>query len=220
MSRNGVSMVETQESTRRGKSRKIRAILAGGLVLGVGTALTLAAWNDSEFATGTFTAGSFNLEGSTTDATAAFDDHPDAGSAAGLTFTLPLADNMSPAEVVYAPFWVRLDDATTSPATLAAGLINSSGANAATVSYEVYALASNTASCDAGGIGGGTLVSHGADLTTVDTDSSVALPIGTPPSTAGEATQLCFVLTAPAQADLTPGVATTVTWEFQATSTS
>ena len=41
----------------------IRAILAGGLVLGVGAAVTLAAWNDSEFVTGTFTAGTFNLRG-------------------------------------------------------------------------------------------------------------------------------------------------------------
>ncbi|WP_427996674.1 SipW-dependent-type signal peptide-containing protein, partial [Xanthomonas hortorum] len=31
--------------------RKIYAVLAGGLVVGVGSALTLAAWNDSEFAT-------------------------------------------------------------------------------------------------------------------------------------------------------------------------
>ena len=42
---------------RRRRSRMIRAILAGGLVLGVGTAVTLAAWNDSEFVTGTFTVG-------------------------------------------------------------------------------------------------------------------------------------------------------------------
>ena len=57
-------------------NRKILAVLAGGLVLGVGVAVTLAAWNDSEFATGTFTAGSFNLEGSTTgDTDAAYSDH-------------------------------------------------------------------------------------------------------------------------------------------------
>jgi len=53
--------------------RKVRAVLAGGLVLGVGAAVTLAAWNDSEFATGTFTAGTFNLEGSTDGTT--FTDH-------------------------------------------------------------------------------------------------------------------------------------------------
>ena len=60
---------------RRRRSRMIRAILAGGLVLGVGAAVTLAAWNDSEFVTGTFTAGTFNMQGSTTDGTT-FTDHP------------------------------------------------------------------------------------------------------------------------------------------------
>ncbi|MFF2372208.1 SipW-dependent-type signal peptide-containing protein [Agromyces sp. NPDC058110] len=90
-------------STRR---RKILAILAGGLVLGVGTALTLAAWNDSEFATGTFTAGSFNLEGSTDGTT--FEEHETAGAAAPLTFSLGF-DALAPGDVVTAPFAVQLD---------------------------------------------------------------------------------------------------------------
>ncbi|GEC74299.1 SipW-dependent-type signal peptide-containing protein [Microbacterium maritypicum] len=87
--------------------RKVLAVLAGGLVLGVGTAVTLAAWNDSEFANGTFTAGAFNLQGST-DGTA-YADHDSAGSAATLAFTLPagLVGNMSPTSSVYAGFWVR-----------------------------------------------------------------------------------------------------------------
>lgn len=56
--------MDTVTPTTRNR-RKVLAVLAGGLVLGVGAAITLAAWNDSEFATGTFTAGSFNLQGST-----------------------------------------------------------------------------------------------------------------------------------------------------------
>lgn len=101
--------------------RKVLAVLAGGLVLGVGIGVTLAAWNDSEFATGTFTAGSFNLEGSTTSAGAGYDDHNvDLGqTAAALVFELPaVASSMSPGDVVYAPFWVRLDSTTTNSATL------------------------------------------------------------------------------------------------------
>ena len=54
-----------QKTEERGlRSRKVRAILAGGLVLGLGAAVTLAAWNDSEFAKGTFTSGSLNIQGS------------------------------------------------------------------------------------------------------------------------------------------------------------
>src|SRR5690554_345843 len=99
-------LMTDQQPKRR--ARKIKAILAGGLVLGVGGAITLAAWNDSEFATGTFTAGQFNLEGSTDNTT--WDDH-DAAPGAALDFTLA-ADNLSPDDVVYAAFAVRLDAAT------------------------------------------------------------------------------------------------------------
>lgn len=44
--------------------RKIAAVLAGGLVLGIGAAATMAAWTDSQAATATFTSGVFALESS------------------------------------------------------------------------------------------------------------------------------------------------------------
>ncbi|SFH86076.1 hypothetical protein E3O11_09355 [Cryobacterium levicorallinum] len=50
--------------SRQKRNRRIRAVLAGGLVLGLGAAVTLAAWNDSEFARGSFAASGFNLVGS------------------------------------------------------------------------------------------------------------------------------------------------------------
>lgn len=46
---------------RRLRSRRIRAILAGGLVFGVGAAATIAAWTDQELATTTITAGTFSI---------------------------------------------------------------------------------------------------------------------------------------------------------------
>jgi predicted ribosomally synthesized peptide with SipW-like signal peptide len=39
----------------------VRALLAGGLVLGVGATATIAAWTDQELATSTVTAGSFSI---------------------------------------------------------------------------------------------------------------------------------------------------------------
>lgn len=45
--------------------RKIAAVLAGGLVLGIGATATMAAWTDSQYATATFTSGVFVLESST-----------------------------------------------------------------------------------------------------------------------------------------------------------
>ena len=207
-------MTSTATSSTRTR-RKVLAVLAGGLVLGVGAAITLAAWNDSEFATGTFTAGSFNLQGSTTSATNGFSDHnvTKGDTAASLSFSAPFS-NLTPGDVVYAPFWVRLDNTTTNDATLVASTGAGTGANAANVSYSVYSIAP-TAACDPTATSG-TLVASGTDLTTFTAGSSVALTKGATAGTAGTAAQLCFVVTA--KSSLAQGGSATGTWSFTATS--
>ncbi len=188
-------------------------------MLGVGIGVTLAAWNDSESATGTFTAGAFNLEGSTTSATAGYASHNvDAGDAAAtLAFTLPaVASSMSPGDVVYAPFWVRLDSTTTNSATLLpTGVTAGTGGNEANLSYSVTAIAP-AATCGAGATG--TVVASGATLAAQTGATSVALAEGTPAGTAGVPVQLCFAVTA--GAGLVQATAATATWEFTATSTA
>lgn len=197
--------------------RKVLAILAGGLVLGVGVAVTLAAWNDSEFATGTFTAGSFNLEGSTTSATTGYTDHnvDEGNAAAPLTFQLPdVASSMSPGDVVYAPFWVRLDETTTNDASLlAAGITPGTGGNEAHLSYTVTAI-DPADTCDAAA--SGTSVATGATLSTQTGTAPVSLTKGAAPATAGTAVQLCFAVTA--GTGLVEGAPATATWKFTATS--
>lgn len=199
-------------NTKATNRRKVLAVLAGGLVLGVGTAVTLAAWNDSEFATGTFTAGEFNLEGSTTSATAGFAEHPDESTAAAIAFTAGF-DNIAPEDVVYAPFWVRLDPTTTSPATLTANAPTSTGDNAANISYDVYSIGA-TAPCDATAATG-TLVASGATLTDFTDGTDIPLAAGPAPA-AGAAAQLCFVVTA--GTDLVESGTATATWSFTAES--
>ena len=188
-------------------------------MLGVGIGVTLAAWNDSEFATGTFTAGSFDLEGSTTSATTGYADHNvDLGdTAASLVFQLPaVASSMSPGDVVYAPFWVRLDSATTNGATLVpSGIAAGTGGNEANLSYTVTAIAPGD-TCDAGATG--TVVATGATLSEQTGATSVDLAEGTPAGTAGAPVQLCFAVTA--GTGLTQGATATATWEFTATSTA
>ena len=66
---------------------RLRAVLAGGLVLGIGTTATLAAWNDSEYATTTVTASRFGIVGNTNGG--AFTEH--ATSAAAATMSSPRA---------------------------------------------------------------------------------------------------------------------------------
>ncbi|MDQ4214300.1 SipW-dependent-type signal peptide-containing protein [Microbacterium capsulatum] len=210
--RSAARRIRTTASTRK----KVLALLAGGLALGVGTAVTLASWNDSEFATGTFTAGTFNIQGSTTSATTGFSDHNvnKGGTAATLGFTAPFS-NISPGDVVYAPFWVRLDGTTTNNATLVASAETGSGTNDVNVSYAVYSVGP-AAACDATAVTGGTLVASGSDLTGFTAGASVSLAKGASAGTAGTAAQLCVVATA--KSTLVQGATATTTLSFTATS--
>lgn len=92
----------TTTSTR---SKKIRAIAAGGAVLGLGAVITLAAWSDSEFAQGQFASGTFGIQAATDGE--AFSEHSDEAGALELT---PAALAMSPGETVAYPYQIRLVD--------------------------------------------------------------------------------------------------------------
>lgn len=113
-----VTAITSDRSSRVGRGRKLAALLAGGLVLGVGTMATLASWNDSEFASATFTAGRFNLEGST-DGGATYTEHSTAEAAGVIDFAVPV-NNLSPGEIIDGSFPVRLAAGTTHDATLRA----------------------------------------------------------------------------------------------------
>ena len=177
------------------RRNKIYAVLAGGLVLGVGGAVVLAAWNDSEFATGTFTAGSFNLEGSTDGN--AWADHAAVGDAAQLSFVVD-ADNVIPGEVLYAPYSIRLVGTTDGDLTIAAPAIT--GDNAANLTAETRLITGTT--CDAAAFAGGTAV----------------LPTTIAASADGTAGQQNYCLQVTASDDLVQGQAGTVVWQWTAES--
>lgn len=199
-----------QRTTRR---RKAQAVMAGGVVLGIGAIVTLAAWNDSEFAEGFFSAGSFNLEGSTDGEN--FEQHATEEAAAQLTFE---ADNLAPGETVYAPFSVRLNAATTVDGTIQESdgieIVTSEGNNVEYLSYSVYA---DPETCDDAGATTGDEVAGGADLSEgVGSTSTLNLSAG-PDGEAGGAVELCFVVNADAD-DLAQGGTAEATWEVTATS--
>src|SRR5699024_2795864 len=109
------------------RARKRKAILAGGVVLGLGAAVTLAAWSDDVFANGIFNTGSFELEGNV--AAAAVDnttddwfkfDGADAANTADLAFNQEIGSEstLSYNEPVFAPIALRLSDDTTVDATV------------------------------------------------------------------------------------------------------
>ena len=204
---------------RRDRRRKLRAVLAAGLVLGVGGAVTLAAWNDSEFATSTFTAGSFNLEGAEGAGTT-FTQHATAGAAAPLTFTTPFS-NMAPGDAVYAPFAVRLAATTTTDASVTLASATPGGTGLATnFAYGAALVAApGPAGCTSATFSGGTIVvPDNTAISAVTGAVPFTLAKGTPVASAGVAKYLCFKVTA--GANLVQGQSNTATWEIKATSTT
>jgi predicted ribosomally synthesized peptide with SipW-like signal peptide len=186
------------------RRRKMMAIIAGGLVLGAGAAITLAAWNDSEFATGTFGSGSFDLEGST-DGTAFSSD----SAAPGKTLTFELdADALSPGAVVAVPFAVQLAAGSSYEADVTIEAA-SGAAIAADLTYDLVDTGTFVAGCDATTPG-----------TTLVTDAATTASGPTPAfalTAAAAPVNLCFVVTAGAGLD--PNLTGSVTWEFVGTST-
>ena len=200
----------TQNNTRQNRSRRFRAVLAGGLVLGVGAAVTLAAWNDSEFAQGTFTAGSFNMVGSTDGTT--FTEHATAGAAAALPFTVP-AVNLTPGDTTYAGFAVRLTAATTTDAVVTVSNSATTGV-VSNLSYTVIDTGS-TFGCTADSTGTA-LVPAATAVGTVPAATTFTLPKGASTGVDGVAHNLCFKVTA--GPGLAQGQSGTATWQFLAAS--
>lgn len=196
------------------KNRKIRAILAGGLVLGVGAAVTLAAWSDSEFATGIFGAGHFNIQGGTDGV--AFSDHASTGTAANLGFTAGF-DNLSPNDTIAAPFVLRLDPETTNNATVSVNSASITGTAATELTYGIVQVDSIEA-CDSTAAGTQTIVPSGTAMDSVTGASTFTLAKSEVDGQAGARVFLCVQVTA--GSTIAQGDTATGTWEFLGTSNS
>lgn len=181
-----------QQSTR---SRKIKAVLASGAVLGIGAAVTLAAWTDDEAATATFNTGVFALQ-STTDGDT-WDSHDEAVS---LSFD---GASLTPNTSTTAFFGVQLSEATSVDATLD---MATEGTALDGVTYDLYQVQSAAECADAPVEGTELLTDSALDAGTL---TDVALG-------ADEPLLLCYVVSAgenPVQDSNA-----SVTWTFSATS--
>lgn len=195
---------------KRLRSRRIRAILAGGLVLGVGGAATLAAWNDSEYGAATFTSGSFDIVGSTT-GTGTFTNHP-VGSPAALSFTAPFS-GMAPGNTVYALFSVKTSASSVKGnVQVTAGTTGGTGL-APSMTYGVKTIAGTT--CDSSAYTGGTVVvADGTALTAGAASAQALLAAG------GNQINYCFAVTLKSDAPNTAqGLTAIQTWILLGTST-
>lgn len=172
---------------------KAKAILAGGLVLGVGAAITLAAWTDQEWAIGNFSTGEFGIEGSTDGTT--FASHPDVGSAAPLSFSVGTTD-LTPGDVVFAGFAVQLERTSTRQASVVIDQVDTDAIDGTSADYVL----TDAMACDAGAFTAGT------DAATFSLDALTKVQY------------VCFKVTAGTQAMLAKGETGSFAWEFVADS--
>ncbi|MFC8041824.1 SipW-dependent-type signal peptide-containing protein [Paenarthrobacter sp. NPDC057355] len=226
------------------RATKVRALLAGGLVLGVGAAFTLAAWTDNEWVFGnsggdngpgtltyhmeqnTFS----NTNGTGADAWSDKPNIPTVPSSAtdgALTFGA-ISAALKPGDTAYAPMQLRAaagSEALT--ATLAEAVkLGGNAVDTTTNSLALYNALTyravqgvTPANCTAGDLTAGTDIvgSAGASvpLTTVSA-TPISLPKGADVSTAGSPVNLCFAITLPsAVTDVTlQGKQTVPLWRF------
>lgn len=190
--------------------RRARALLASGLVLGVGATVTLAAWNDSEHTAATFTSGEFGIVGATDGVN--FTEHPAADSAAALSFQAP-PTAMAPGTTTYALFSVR----TLNPSVAGTVELAADGANAGGLGeYLTYGVRTVTGTtCDASTFEGSSsvVVASGSALTAAATGPQSLT------ADAASAVNYCFAVTLPMSApNAAQGLTLTAGWEFVGTS--
>lgn len=104
-------MTHRVPADRVGRSRRGRALLAGGAVLGLGAVATLAAWSDEAWVVSSFITTPFSIEAAVDPAGTAWTEYAEPPGG-GLDFTFqPSA--MTPGEPVFAPMGLRISTGET-----------------------------------------------------------------------------------------------------------
>lgn len=199
---------------------KVRALLAGALVLGVGATMTLASWTDQEFATGSFSASRFDTQSSIDNSAWA-----DNTSAPGATISFS-GSGMSPDTHRYGYVLIRTKaNSVGGTLTFAApavtnGVTDTTPFLGAALQYRAVAITG--AACSASSFTGsptwivGGTSSYASLATAGSTGVALAAATATLP---GAASGYCFDVYLPSGADTAlQGKSATVTWTVTATS--
>lgn len=190
-------------------SRRIRALLASGVVLGVGATVTLAAWNDSEYAGGAVTAGQFTLEGST-DGVEYWSSEP--GSPHALSFTPDAA--LYPGATSYSLFSVRTAEGSIGGTVQVLADDGNAGGLGAYLTYGIRQIEGTT--CDAGAFDGGTAVVERG--TALDSGADAAQDLA---ANQESEVNYCLELHLPEEApNEAQGLSAEPAWQFLGTSVS
>lgn len=198
--------------------RRVGVVLAAGVVLGIGSLSTLAAWTDTENATGSFAASVFDTESQSAGSPTYASNTTAPGAA--LTFT---ATAMSPGVSFYAWLNVRTTPATNDTGTVALTSIANTGALAPALQYRAVRMtaANPTATCGAAAFSGTPTFIAGGASTYLPVSSVPASPTSNPIGAAGAQIGFCFeVRVAAGSASSFQGSVATVTWTFTSTSTN
>ncbi|MFF2316409.1 SipW-dependent-type signal peptide-containing protein [Arthrobacter sp. NPDC058097] len=190
---------------------RVRALLAGALVLGVGASVTLASWTDSEYAAGTFTASTFRLESSTGSSTLWKDGTADDAS------IVVSAAGLSPEASKYASLKIRTTAASTAGGNVSLTSSTPVGDLSPVLEYRVVLAA---ATCDSSAFTSAATFIAGSS-STYQPITSVPSPAVTSPISSGSGNELqyCFDVRIKAGADNSfQGKSATVTWLFTGTS--
>ncbi|MCG5469262.1 SipW-dependent-type signal peptide-containing protein [Micromonospora sp. LAH09] len=210
-------MVNRRTPAGSPRLRRTRAVLAGALVLGLGTTSTLAAWTDGEYGTGSFGASIFGTESQT--ASSGWASHTPVGNAATLAFN---ATAMSPTVSFYA--WIDIRTTSTTNVGGAVALTSSSnnaGALLPALEYRTVRTASTSTTCAAAAFTGTpTWIVGPSYLAVTSVPGSPVSSTITAPSGATPQVRFCFeVRIQSGAANSYQGTSGVVTWAFTATST-
>lgn len=195
---------------RHQRYTRIRALLAGGLVLGIGMTATLAAWTDQEYAKTTIQAGTFSLQSQVSGSSWA-------SNGAGSAVTLPLdATGLYPG--VSKAAWIQIRTSGTLGGTVTLSGVTAVAPLAAdqalrdALTVRVFTV-TQTADCN-------TTAPGGASLPLTTAPSAGQLPPVTLDGSGGTTTTVtyCVVLTLPTGAPTSAqGGTVTPTWTFTGT---
>lgn len=212
-----------ETNVARTRSRKRKALLAGGTVLGLGAAVTLAAWTDDVWVSGAFSAGTFNVQGAVDPSGIAWQDYDSEGGAGPLAFTVNPTP-MTPGDSVYAPLNLRVgpdasefNAAISLPTAPTGPAVSPEPANDAFFdALELSLYNVPPANCNASGTAGATAFPgfEGASLSTASTGTLLTLDGDT------TAQGVCFEVTLSdtATTEVSGGETGPLTWNFQAES--
>ncbi len=221
------------KKTSSATKRKVAAIAAGALVVGIGATYTLASWTDSEWVWGGAAGGtpgvgtsSFEVEQSVDGGTTWTNDLASPGGLLSFT-TGALA--LTPGDTTYAPVSLRTQSGSVAGSTtLKAAVANSAVTGTSTDLWDairVTVYTSNAASAPAcsstnTSMTGWTSITGLANVILgTDAGAAQSLPAGTDAATAGAQQHYCFALTLPAGSpDTLQGAKIAPVWKFDSTS--